>query len=115
MDSEEQAYKSEIEVDLKSKTEPRASHHDRSTADMSRGRPKVNSKKSRDKSSTSAISNYQKSRLSMASRSAYGISAMSGAAPGYLGTGKRRDYVKADDFGVRGLVKRSNFPTESIK
>jgi hypothetical protein len=35
---------------------------------------------------------------------------MSGAAPGYLG-GKKKTYVKADNFGVRSIVRRSNFPT----
>jgi hypothetical protein len=66
----------------------------------------------RDKS-TNSVSDYQKSRLSVASRSHYGVSGMSSATPGYLGGGKKKEYVKAENFGIRSMVRRSNFPTAS--
>jgi hypothetical protein len=68
----------------------------------------------REKSSHS-VSDYQKSRLSIASRSHYGVSGMSGANPGYLGGGKKKDYIKADNFGVRNMLRKSNFPAATTQ
>ena len=63
----------------------------------------------RDKSMNS-VSEHQKSRLSVASRSHFGVSGMSGATPSYLGGGKKKEYVKAENFGIRSMARRSNFP-----
>ena len=54
-----------------------------------------------------------RSGLSVASRSGFGISVHGNQD--YLGArkDKNRQFLKADNFGVRKVVKRSNFPVES--
>lgn len=118
-------YKTEIEtkqLGTFSHTDPR-NYHEISTVDQtiksrSRGRAITNLATSGEikkfvmkrEKSTNSVSEYQKSRLSVASRSQYGVSGMSGVTPGYLGGGKKKEYVKAENFGVRSMVRRSNFP-----
>jgi hypothetical protein len=51
-----------------------------------------------------------RSGLSVASRSGFGVSVQGNQD--FLGArkAKNRAFLKADDFGVRKVVKRSNFP-----
>ena len=67
----------------------------------------------REKSSTSMTGTRDvksRSRLSVVSRNTFGVSVQGGAE--FLGSKKtrQRQFIKADNFGVRNIVKRSNFP-----
>ena len=70
----------------------------------------------REKSSTSMTGTRNvksRSRLSVVSRNTFGVSVQGGGE--FLGSKKtrQRQFIKADNFGVRNIVKRSNFPAPS--
>ena len=65
----------------------------------------------RDTSKSLAKTNYDRSRISMG----YGCSGVSQLSTNYLGSKrhKNKQFAKADAFGLRNIVKRSNLPTNA--